>query len=533
MTSAYRIESAPSSADLHPESGYKAPDHVSIVNPNYVDPDQVRCARLLLKMVAGDEVLRREIGDLPTSPIDWFGVASRMATAHVVRRRNLLEHWIGNQPASELAIRAALKSAAESPPDSTAETPNRFQLPVYDAQQLVDANFKVEWLVKNLLVADQPGVVGGPKKGLKSNMMLDLAVSLASGLRFLDHFEVPRALPTLMLTGESGGFATRNTLVRVCQARGIELGSLAKNLFIGFELPNLGVEEQVQVLADLIREKGIKVVIIDPLYLCLTSGGGHGGSVDTKNLFEVGQLLLKISKMCLGAGATPLLVHHNKLTVDPYEPPELSNLAYAGIQEFARQWLLVGRRSRYVPGTGRHDLWLTAGGSVGHSGEWAVDIEEGILNEDFEGRTWEVSVRFAYELMSHERDAKAGEAKAKEVAKEIDQAAKFRVEEDKIIDAVRQLGGEGSKSRICAVAKLAATKGNPAIIRCEVDGRLAWMPVMVPKGKGQTTEMGVGLPELRQTPTNSDRTPTTGIVGVRVELRQQTGPPYVVGDRSE
>jgi hypothetical protein len=37
----------------------------------------------------------------------------------------------------------------------------------------------------------------------------------------------------------------------------------------------------------------------------------------------------------------------------------------------------IGRRSRYDEGSGRHSLWLTVGGSVGHSGRYKLDINEG------------------------------------------------------------------------------------------------------------------------------------------------------------
>ena len=78
-----------------------------------------------------------------------------------------------------------------------------------------------------------------------------------------------------------------------------------------------------------------------------------------------------MGEVCAAAGCTMLLAVHNKKgKVDPYSPPELEDIAWAGFQEYFRQWLLVGRRERYEPGTGDHHLWLNVGGmpAIPHSG---------------------------------------------------------------------------------------------------------------------------------------------------------------------
>jgi hypothetical protein len=50
------------------------------------------------------------------------------------------------------------------------------------------------------------------------------------------------------------------------------------------------------------------------------------------------------------------------------------------------------RRLPYVPRSGHHDLWLTAGGSCGQGGTWGLVIEEGQLADDFTGRRWKTRV---------------------------------------------------------------------------------------------------------------------------------------------
>lgn len=52
--------------------------------------------------------------------------------------------------------------------------------------------FVDDWLVRNVLFRGEPAVVCGPQKALKTNTVIDLAVSLASGLPFLGQFDVPK-----------------------------------------------------------------------------------------------------------------------------------------------------------------------------------------------------------------------------------------------------------------------------------------------------------------------------------------------------
>ena len=225
---------------------------------------------------------------------------------------------------------------------------------------------------------------------MKTSLLIDLALSLGSGTPFLGEFIVPQKRRTVVISGESGPHTIQDTARRVALAKGIDLADV--DTFWDFRLPQLASAFDLAELSHGLRDRGAEVAIIEPLYLSLLAGQQ---GLQATNLYDMGPLLLRVADACRNAGATPILGHHAKRgrTTGPNEPLDLDDLAFAGVAEFARQWLLLSRREAYKPDSGLHHLWLTAGGSMGHGGLWAVDVDEGLLNDDFSGRHWRVAVQ--------------------------------------------------------------------------------------------------------------------------------------------
>ena len=270
----------------------------------------------------------------------------------------------------------------------TAEKRLRFK--TYSMAELDAAEFSTDYLVDGVLVAGQPCVMAAGKKTLKTNIACDLTLSLASGSQFLGQFWTPRAVRVGMMTGESGDATTQETMRRIARSKPwINLADYS-NAICSFDLPRLGQPQTRRELERFILDNGLKVLIIDPAYLCLDLGDDAG------NLFTVGKKLRELTDIGHVTGCTIIIIHHNKKSInDPFAIPELESIAWSGFQEWARQWLLIGRRELYDPErAGSHRLWLNVGGSAGHSGCWAVDLEEGSQRDDG-GRRWEVTVQGA------------------------------------------------------------------------------------------------------------------------------------------
>jgi hypothetical protein len=122
-----------------------------------------------------------------------------------------------------------------------------------------------------------------------------------------------------------------------------------------------------------------------------------------KNQMDMGSLLASIKDVFVENDCTLVLLHHTTKHVPPGEPLQLDNAAFAGVAEFAAQWLLINPQRPYVPGSGHHDLWLTVGGRAGHGGLYGVSIDEGEFVEG-QDREWNVSVKNPEEMRQSARD---------------------------------------------------------------------------------------------------------------------------------
>jgi hypothetical protein len=267
------------------------------------------------------------------------------------------------------------------------------------------------WLVEGVLARGGNLLLAGPRKSLKTLISIDLALSLASATPFLGHFPVPERRRVVMLSGESGGPTLREAIRRIAAAKGIEdVASL--DVRWGTELPTLERERRCDWFSVKLgypslseRLSGFRpdVVILDPLYLILTSGN----SVNASNLFETGEALAALAGAC--GDATPVIVHHTGKSVQCGRPLDMEDMAFAGVQEYARQWFLLNRRRPFATDqpTDLHKLIVAYGGSAGHNGTLALDVDEGKLRPDFTGRAWRPTVSTLAEAKARDAEERA------------------------------------------------------------------------------------------------------------------------------
>lgn len=274
-----------------------------------------------------------------------------------------------------------------------------------------------EFLVKGVVVANDLLAIGGPLKSLKTSISLDLAVSVGTGSPFLGEFPVPKVRRVGFLSGETGAYLLRENVIQICLDRGVTYSD-NETIFICTKLPDISRPGHRDYLSHLIKHNGLDLLIVDPLYLCIPSGNMNGG-INTSNMFEMGAILKAFAETCQEAGCTPAFNHHfPKTRAEPYAMPELNELAYGGVSQVMGQWILLARRERFDPTSGIHKLHLLFGGRFGHAGEFAIDINTGIVNGDLKGRTWDVTVSKPADLRTAESERKTAAQEEKKNQKE-------------------------------------------------------------------------------------------------------------------
>lgn len=242
------------------------------------------------------------------------------------------------------------------------------------------------WMIDGVLREGEAAAICAPKKCLATTVAIELAVSVASETQFLGYFPTAGHRRAAYLSGPARQNEVRTKARRVCAAR--DLDPAACDIDWQFHMPRGGHPTDLDRLAAGLERRRVGLVIIDPLFLLLRGCP----DVSASNVYEIGAVFESVAECCLRAGATPVLVHHAVKAAGRTvsgRPLSLEDLAFAGIGEVARQWILLNRAAEFDPVKGRHELNMAVGGSTGNAATWRLVVEEGAAGV---ARGWQVQV---------------------------------------------------------------------------------------------------------------------------------------------
>jgi hypothetical protein len=327
--------------------------------------------------------------------------------------------------------RQETKSSAATKLDDTPH--GRFRC--YSMVELDGLDLAVDYLFRDVLVADTPGVIGGREKTLKTQIALDCGVSMATYTPWLGRFEPVRAARLVYFTGEGGLTFLRESLRRIAASKGLTLRQVP-GFSIVDAVPNLNSDRDMRAVTEILRDCEAEFGFFDPLYLMMADK-----AASASNVFAMGFMLQRMLDACREAGATPIVLHHFRKSQTIGESPDLSDLSQSGCAEFAGQWLLANRQRPYdEERPGEHDLIIRLGSRMGFSSKWALRVSEGSTTSP-EGRYWDPQ-------LSPPAEARKEAETAKELARQQKEAKQREENGERIIRAMTRLGGVRSRTRI-------------------------------------------------------------------------------------
>lgn len=177
-----------------------------------------------------------------------------------------------------------------------------------------------QWMVEGVWSDKAHGLIAGEAKTFKSLIAMDLGVAVASGTRFLGHFDTPEQGPVMLIQEENEPSLIQDRLMKIASSRGLlpdarmnGKGTLSISSGVddipmwiynnrGFRLTEVEHLEALQ--EEIIRIKP-KLVILDPLYRMIPGRDENSAS-------EMNPVLGNLLDLKQAHGCGILIIHHYK-----------------------------------------------------------------------------------------------------------------------------------------------------------------------------------------------------------------------------
>jgi hypothetical protein len=212
----------------------------------------------------------------------------------------------------------AKRGRSSTPSGSNGSSTDQRNLSLVAYADFVDKRIpRPMWMVEGIWSESAHGLIAGDPKTYKSVIATDLAISVASGTKFLDRFDVPQVGPVLMIQKENDEGLVQDRVHRIAYSRGMgEEASFngqglkykpAKNLpmyFMNNADFDLTDGDDMEWLTRVIKKIKPVLAIFDPLYLLAPN-------VDENSAHQMAPILRNLLEIKQTYACGTLLIHHN------------------------------------------------------------------------------------------------------------------------------------------------------------------------------------------------------------------------------
>ena len=220
--------------------------------------------------------------------------------------------------------------------------------PVFRSSLYVNGNPSPppRYLVQDLILEGQIGLIGGPTYAGKSLFAMDVAVSLVTGKNVVDHpgLTIPKIVSAAYVYAEQGEAQWERRMFATERHKGVKApADIPLFLVSGYELDLRDAEKLTEFIA-VLKDKGIEVVIFDPLAVLFPSDDEN----DVSEVMKAARIpLQEITR----AGITPIAVHHSSKRYIDREAFDALELIRGSGDISAMSGSIIGVQDRKKAGT--------------------------------------------------------------------------------------------------------------------------------------------------------------------------------------
>lgn len=239
-------------------------------------------------------------------PIDFTGSSEKVLELTVPTenfRRTLLENFssVLNDSLAHVLSKPCRLNISVRAAETSLNAASTW--PVVPASQLeCDSNHK-PWLIERLWSAHAVGFVSGPPKSFKTWTVLEMAVSVATGLPCFGTFPVHCTGPVLLYAAEDPATALRLRLQALARHHGMDLDQIDIRVICADSL-RLDRPADREKLAATVEFHRPALLVLDPLVRL------H--SLDENQAAPMAELLGHIRSLQRASGAAIAIVHHSR-----------------------------------------------------------------------------------------------------------------------------------------------------------------------------------------------------------------------------
>lgn len=218
-------------------------------------------------------------------------------------------------------VDSAYRTSKRNHPDGEGVDASSFSLTSLADFMLEHGEHATSWVVKDWIVSEAVAMITAEPESYKTWILFDLAVSVASGAKFLGHFDVLDPGPVLIVNQEDHPGQTAERLGVIARSKFPKTQHASGGVFRTESIPELPIylhkdgrlrfndRTVVKQLEDRIREIKPKLLIIDPFYSVVSS---------TDDYFAGDLQDLQILKEWRKLGVTTILAHHRKKSAEGF-----------------------------------------------------------------------------------------------------------------------------------------------------------------------------------------------------------------------